>query len=169
MNPLQQRIQQIRSQIQLLQAEGEVAPERVWISRFSARNRPGGKVYHYYKLMQEQDKKVKQRCYLGKPSNPKYKRWLAAIERRNQIQELEAIAKRLQRQLVNEDSALLERVSHSQSKVTPLTNLIAKLQRLLARRLPGKISMTSSEVKLLLSLIKQHSHEFSAQIIPIGT
>lgn len=165
MNPLQQRIQQIRSQIQLLQAEGEVAPDRVWISRFSARNRPGGKVYHYYKLMQEQDKRVKQRCYLGKPSNPKYKRWLAAIERRNQIQELEAIAKRLQRQLVNEDSSPLEGSSHNQAKATPLTNLTAKLQRLLVQRLPGKISMVSSEVELLLELIKQHSHNFSITTI----
>ncbi len=165
MNPIQQRIQQIRSQIQLLQAEGEVASECVWISRFSARNRPGGKVYHYYKLMQEQDNKVKQLCYLGKPSNPKYKRWLAAIERRNQIQELEAIAKRLQRQLVNEDSAPLEGSSQSQAKVTPLTNLTAKLQRLLTRKKPGKISIIGSEVELLLSLIKQHSHDFSGQII----
>lgn len=165
MNPIQQRIQQIRSQIQLLQAEGEVAPECVWISRFSARNRPGGKVYHYYKLMQEQDNKVKQLCYLGKPSNPKYKRWLAAIERRNQIQELEAIAKRLQRQLVREDSQQLEGASHSQEKVTPLTNLTIKLQRLLAKRLPGKISIALPEVKLLLSLVKQHSHRFSVQTI----
>ncbi len=115
--------------------------------------------------MQEQDNKVKQRCYLGKPSNPKYKRWLAAIERRNQIQELEAIAKRLQRQLVREDSAPLEGMNQSQAKVTPLTNLTAKLQRLLTRKKPGKISMVSSEVELLLSLIKQHSHNFSITTI----
>lgn len=113
MSSLDAQIRSLRTQLQDLQATGEVAPDQVWISRFSARNRPGGKIYHYYKLMEQVGTKVRQKCYLGKPSSPKYKRWEAAIAQRNQIQTL-------QRQL-NKLEQLAERALRAgiPTKITP--------------------------------------------------
>lgn len=99
------QILSLRTQLQQVQATGEVAPAQVWISRFSVRNRPGGKIYHYYKLVEQVGDKVRQKCYLGKPTSPKYKRWEAAIARRNQVQTLQRQLNKLEQRLSRANDA----------------------------------------------------------------
>ncbi|MFB2920205.1 MULTISPECIES: hypothetical protein [Aerosakkonema] len=160
MNDLSNRIQYFRAQIQKIQSEGFVAPAKVWISEFSARNRPGGKIYHYFKLMQLAENKVKQLCYLGKPTNPKYGYWHKAIERRNHIQKLERIIARLEQQLVSGESTKQEEkvpIQKNTSANSPLLAAAIVLRQKLLQKLGGKTKIRLQEVVVLLELIQENS------------
>lgn len=91
------RRQLIYAEISQIHESGEVAPSNTWISKFSV-TKPNGKRYVYYRLM-ESDRsrpgKAKMLRYLGSKKSPNYKRFVAAIERRNRLQKLERELKRL--------------------------------------------------------------------------
>lgn len=126
-------------QIEQIQAEGEVAAANTWISSFVV-PKANGKHYTYYRLMEAAPKSnssgkqgvAKMKCYLGTAKSPKYKRAVAEIVRRNQIQvltkqikQLEALALKEEKQIASA-TATLERVSggNLEKSITqpPLTN-----------------------------------------------
>lgn len=101
----EQQILALRQQIAAIQASGPIAPENTWINEFKAGSlrKDGYKYYTYYKLMVAVEKKSKtgkiqgkQIAYLGKANSRKYEAAKAEIDRRNQIQHLEAEIARLQ-------------------------------------------------------------------------
>ncbi|OKH35745.1 hypothetical protein NIES2119_19820 [[Phormidium ambiguum] IAM M-71] len=126
-------------QIEQIEAQGEVAAANTWISSFVV-PKPNGKHYTYYRLMEAAPKSngsgkqgvAKMKCYLGTAKSPKYKRAMAAIARRNQIQvltkqikQLEALALKEEKQIAAATAAP-EQVSGGNlaksSTQPPLTN-----------------------------------------------
>ena len=100
MSQLQQRLNSIQKQITQLRNSGEIAPDNTWIQKFYVpRN---GKKYEYYRLMKACAQKSKTgkiqgklEQYLGKLGSKLYKRFKAAIDRRNQLKKLKRIYQKL--------------------------------------------------------------------------
>ena len=83
---------------------GAVAPANVWISpNFQTK---GGKTYEYYKLTSD-NPEVKHQG-LGKLGSEKYRDWLARIQQRNAIYELEQQLSMLQALLDRQAAIVLE-------------------------------------------------------------
>ena len=103
------RIAALQQQIQVLESDGEVAAPNTWISSFVV-PKPNGKRYTYYRLMSASPKRRNKKKtavmkrYLGNAKSAKYKRALAAIERRNQIQLLLRQIKKLEAKALKEAS-----------------------------------------------------------------
>ncbi|BAU15892.1 hypothetical protein LEP3755_64580 (plasmid) [Leptolyngbya sp. NIES-3755] len=83
---------------------GAVAPANVWISP-NFQNK-GGKIYEYYKLTSE-NPEVKHQS-LGKIGSEKYRDWLARIQRRDAIVELEQQLSMLQALIDRQQTKILE-------------------------------------------------------------
>lgn len=101
----QEQIQALRQRVREIMAEGEVASDNTWIAPFrsGSKRKDGYKYFDYYKLMEATGKRSKtgkiqgkQITYSGKAGNPKYQCAKAAIDRRNEIQQLESEIKRLE-------------------------------------------------------------------------
>jgi hypothetical protein len=101
----QEQIETLRQRIQKIRAEGPVAADSTWIAPFRAgsKRKDGYKYFDYYKLMEATEKRSKtgkiqgrQIAYLGNANNRKYQEAKVAIDRRNEIQRLEAEIKRLE-------------------------------------------------------------------------
>ena len=98
------QLEQIQAEIERIRGSGPVAPDGVTLSSY----RPGGKSYQYFKLVassrifepslrqkkQGKTGKVRHR-HVGKEGSEDYKRWQAAIKRRDDIAKLDAIARDL--------------------------------------------------------------------------
>ncbi len=99
MSQLEQRLNSISQQISRLK-KGEIAPDNTWLQKFYVpRN---GKRYEYYRLMKACNRYSKTgkiqgqvEKYLGKLGSKLYKRFKAAIERRNELKRLQRIYQRL--------------------------------------------------------------------------
>ncbi len=129
MSQLQQRLKSIQEQMTQLRNSGEIAPDNTWIQKFYVPK--NGKRYEYYRLMKACERKSKTgkiqgkvEQYLGKLGSKLYKRFQAAIERRNQLKRLQRIYQRL--------LALLESESVSQGNKGNSQNagIIPKLTKL---------------------------------------
>lgn len=163
MSYITQRLAALRTQIQQILASGEVAPPSTWISPMTARNRPGGRLYHYFKLMQATNSKsrsgkVQGKCieYLGKADNPKYKKWKAAIERRNRIQQLEQLQEKLERMVsVGRQSQPSQPSSTAQPKAT---------QGSLKRYRTSLVRVPTPIKALVLAIIEQFYEDAGATV-----
>ncbi len=86
--------------MQQIRNSGEIAAPNTWIQKFYVPK--NGKRYEYYRLMKACSRKSKTgkiqgqiERYLGKLGSKLYKRFTAAIDRRNQLQKLEKIYQKL--------------------------------------------------------------------------
>ena len=90
---------------------GAIAPANVWISpNFQTKS---GKLYEYYKLTSE-NPEVKHQG-LGKHGSEKYRDWMARIQRRNAIYELEQQLSMLQA-LIDRQSAIVLELPQTESE-----------------------------------------------------
>ncbi len=128
MSQLQQRLKSISQQITQLK-KGEIAPDNTWIQKFYVPKK--GKRYEYYRLMKACDRKSKTgkiqgkvEQYLGKLGSKLYKRFKAAIDRRNQLKRLQRIYQRLLALLE------LEKVSKGNKRNNDNLAIIPKLTKL---------------------------------------
>lgn len=96
---VEEQIALLQQQIEEIKMQGTIAPANTWINEFQAgsKRKDGYKYYTYYKLMEATAKKSKtgkiqgkQVAYLGKAGSQNYQAAKAAIDRRNEIQRLEA-------------------------------------------------------------------------------
>ena len=100
MSNIEQRLNFIDQRMQQIRSSGEIAAPNTWIQKFYVPK--NGKRYEYYRLMKACSRKSKTgkvqgqiERYLGKLGSKLYKRFTAAIERRNQLQKLEKIYQKL--------------------------------------------------------------------------
>ena len=100
MSQLQQRLNAIFQQMTQLRNSGEIAPDNTWIQKFYVPK--NGNRYEYYRLMKACERKSKTgkvqgkvEQYLGNLGSKLYKRFKAAIDRRNQLKRLQRIYQRL--------------------------------------------------------------------------
>ncbi len=100
MSNIEQRLSFISQRMQQIRNSGEVAAPNTWIQKFYVPK--NGKRYEYYRLMKACSRKSKTgkiqgqiERYLGKLGSKLYKRFVAAISRRNQLQKLEKIYQKL--------------------------------------------------------------------------
>ncbi len=135
MSQLQQRLNSIQKQITQLRNSGEIAPDNTWIQKFSVpRN---GKKYEYYRLMKACAKKSKTgkiqgklEQYLGKLGSKLYKRFKAAIDRRNQLKKLERIYQKLLALWESEIISLGTRSNRDMSYTPKLKQLWVAIERI---------------------------------------
>ena len=100
MSNIEQRLNFIDQRMQQIRNSGEIAAPNTWIQKFYVPK--NGKRYEYYRLMKACSRKSKTgkiqgqiERYLGKLGSTLYKRFTAAIDRRNQLQKLEKISQKL--------------------------------------------------------------------------
>ncbi|MDJ0719029.1 MAG: hypothetical protein QNJ54_33195 [Prochloraceae cyanobacterium] len=151
MSNIEQRLSFISQRIQQIKNSGEIAAPNTWIQKFYVPK--NGKRYEYYRLMKACSRKSKTgkiqgqiERYLGKLGSKLYKKFTAAIDRRNQLQKLEKIYQKL---LVLLESELVSggivsesanegenrkrpKLTNSKSDNQDTTNRIADLARAIA-------------------------------------
>ena len=100
MSNIEQRLNFISQRMQQIRNSGEIAAPNTWIQKFYVPK--NGKRYEYYRLMKACSRKSKTgkiqgqiERYLGKLGSKLYKRFTAAIDRRNKLQKLENIYQKL--------------------------------------------------------------------------
>ncbi len=129
MNNIEQRLSFIDQRMQQIRNSGEIAAPNTWIQKFYVPK--NGKRYEYYRLMKACSRKSKTgkiqgqiERYLGKLGSKLYKRFTAAIERRNQLQKLEKIYQKLLALLQSElvSGGILTENKGEKLKIPTLTN-----------------------------------------------
>jgi hypothetical protein len=100
MNRIKERLKSIQEKMLQIRKSGEIAPDFTWIQKFYVPK--NGKRYEYYRLMKAVERKSitgkiqgKVEKYLGKLGSALYKRFKAAIARRNELKKLERMYQRL--------------------------------------------------------------------------
>ena len=151
MSNIEQRLNFIDQRIQQIRNSGEIAAPNTWIQKFYVPK--NGKRYEYYRLMKACGRKSKTgkiqgqiERYLGKLGSKLYKRFTAAIDRRNQLQKLEKIYQKLLALLEEElvsggiipksgdrgEDLKIPKLTNSKSDNLEKTNRIADLARAIA-------------------------------------
>ena len=129
MSQLKQRLKSIQEQMTQLRNSGEIAPDNTWIQKFYVPK--NGKRYEYYRLMKACERKSKTgkiqgqvEQYLGKLGSKLYKRFQAAIGRRNQLKKLQRIYQRLLALLESEKVSQGNKANSAHAAIIPkLTKL----------------------------------------------
>ncbi|MDJ0718238.1 MAG: hypothetical protein QNJ54_29100 [Prochloraceae cyanobacterium] len=151
MSNIEQRLSFISQRMQQIRNSGEVAAPNTWIQKFYVPK--NGKRYEYYRLMKACSRKSKTgkiqgqiERYLGKLGSQLYKRFTAAISRRNQLQKLEKIYQKLLALLESElvsggifstsgnegENRKIPKLTNSKSDNQDTTHRIADLARAIA-------------------------------------
>ena len=142
MSNIEQRLNFIDQRMQQIRNSGEIAAPNTWIQKFYVPK--NGKRYEYYRLMKACGRKSKTgkiqgqiERYLGKLGSKLYKRFTAAIDRRNQLQKLEKIYQKLLALLESEvvsggivlesEKLKIPKLTNSKSDNLEKTNRIADL------------------------------------------
>ncbi len=129
MSNIEQRLNFIDQRMQQIRNSGEIAAPNTWIQKFYVPK--NGKRYEYYRLMKACDRKSKTgkiqgqiERYLGKLGSKLYKRFTAAIDRRNQLQKLEKIYQKLLALLESElvSRGIVSESGNEERNIPPLTN-----------------------------------------------
>ncbi|MDJ0717791.1 MAG: hypothetical protein QNJ54_26815 [Prochloraceae cyanobacterium] len=151
MSNIEQRLNFIDQRIQQIRNSGEIAAPNTWIQKFYVPK--NGKRYEYYRLMKACGRKSKTgkiqgqiERYLGKLGSKLYKRFTAAIDRRNQLQKLEKIYQKL--------LAILQSEIVSGGIISESDNEGEKLKIPPLKRLQNKIEKME---KVIVNIEKNHS------------
>ncbi len=139
MSNIQQRLNFISQRMLQIKNSGEIAAPNTWIQKFYVPK--NGKRYEYYRLMKACSRKSKTgkiqgqiERYLGKLGSQLYKRFTAALSRRNQIQKLEKIYQKLlallQSEVVSGGFLTQSGNKGKDLKIPPLTKLKNKIEKI---------------------------------------